>query len=77
MVKSDRGMGKSSLVANWVKQFSAEHSEVKVISHYVGCSGRSRDITTFFRRCISELREEYLTNGMVAVLIWFYSFNVA
>ncbi|XP_053377944.1 uncharacterized protein LOC123530292 isoform X2 [Mercenaria mercenaria] len=61
VLKADRGMGKSSIVANWVKQFSAEHSEVKVISHFVGCSGRSRDVTTFLRRCISELREEYLT----------------
>lgn len=60
VLKGDRGMGKSSLVANWFKQFSTENPEIKVISYFVGCSGRSRDVTTFLRRCILELREEYL-----------------
>ncbi|KAL4226385.1 hypothetical protein ACF0H5_014369 [Mactra antiquata] len=61
VLKSDRGMGKTSLVANWVKQFTAENPEIKVISHFVGCNGQSRDITSFMRKCILELREEYLS----------------
>ena len=63
VVKGDRGLGKSTLVANWVRQFSLENPEVKVICHFVGSSGRSRDVTTFLRRCITELREEYLKEG--------------
>lgn len=63
VVKSDRGFGKSSLVAKWVKRFQLENPEIKVISHYVGCSGRSMDVTTFMQRCIAELREEYLKEG--------------
>ena len=62
-VRGERGSGKSSLLANWVKVFSAENPEVKVISHFVGASGRSRDITTFLRHCVTELRQEYLREG--------------
>ena len=64
VVKSDRGLGKSTLVANWVRKFAHDNAEVKVISHFVGSSGRSRDVATFLRRCIAELREEYLKEGI-------------
>lgn len=57
-------MGKSTLIANWVKHFSAENPEVKVISHFIGSSGRSRDVLVLLRRCITELREEYLDEGI-------------
>jgi len=64
VLRSERGTGKSSLVSNWVRQFSAENREVAVISHYIGSSGRSRDIVTFMRRCVMELREKYMPDGM-------------
>ena len=64
VMRSDRGFGKTTMVANWVKQFDLDNPEVKVISHFVGCSGRSKDLTTFLRRCIADLREEYLKDGL-------------
>ena len=69
VVKGDRGMGKTTLVANWVKKFAHDNPEVKVFSHFVGSSGRSRDVAMFLRRCTAELREEYLKEGIVLILI--------
>lgn len=63
VIHSDRGMGKSSLVVNWVRYFSAENPEVKVISHFIGSSGRSRDVSMFLQKCVKALREEYLPDG--------------
>lgn len=60
VVHGDRGSGKSTLISNWIQKFKAENREVKVICQYVGCSGRSADISVFLRHCIKELREEYL-----------------
>ncbi|XP_061187631.1 uncharacterized protein LOC133195719 isoform X1 [Saccostrea echinata] len=60
VVHGDRGSGKSTLIGNWIQKFKAEHNDVKVICQYVGCSGRSADISVFLRHCIKELREEYL-----------------
>ena len=74
-MRSDRGYGKTTMMANWVKQFDLENPEVKVISHFVGCSGRSRDLTTFLRRCIAELREEYLRDGLYQ-LHWILYVNI-
>ena len=66
VVKGDRGLGKTTLVANWVKKFAHDNPEVKVFSHFVGSSGRSRDVAMFLRRCTAELREEYLKEGIVS-----------
>jgi len=63
VVKGDRGIGKSALVSNWVKQFIAENQSIKVICHFIGSSGRSRDLMVLLRRCVTELREEYLQDG--------------
>ncbi|KAL3853010.1 hypothetical protein ACJMK2_016596 [Sinanodonta woodiana] len=60
VLTGDRGSGKSTLVANWLKQFKEENPEVKVIFHFVGSNGHSRDISVFLRHCIKDLREEYL-----------------
>ncbi|XP_048741170.2 uncharacterized protein LOC125655060 isoform X3 [Ostrea edulis] len=60
VVHGDRGSGKSTLISNWIQKFKVEYRDVKVICQYVGCSGRSADISIFLRHCIKELREEYL-----------------
>ena len=59
VLHGDRGSGKSSIIANWLQKFGAENREVKVINHYVGCSGRSVDLSIFLRKAIKELREEF------------------
>lgn len=63
VVHGDRGSGKSTLISNWIQKFKVEYRDVKVICQYVGCSGRSADISIFLRHCIKELREEYLRPG--------------
>ncbi|KAK3585947.1 hypothetical protein CHS0354_038489 [Potamilus streckersoni] len=68
VLTGDRGSGKSTLVANWLKQFKEENPEVKLIFHFVGSSGRSRDISVFLRHCIKDLRQEYLKDGTCHLL---------
>nr|XP_014348829.1 PREDICTED: putative tetratricopeptide repeat protein 41 [Latimeria chalumnae] len=55
----ERGCGKSTLLTNWQKSFRRKHPEALVIPHYVGSSSTSNDISSFLRRCISELRHNY------------------
>lgn len=55
----DRGCGKTSVLANWVKQFKEEHPGIKLFSHYVGSSSTSTDIAAMMTRCTGEMREEY------------------
>lgn len=61
VVHGDRGSGKSTLISNWIQKFKVENPDVKVLCQYVGCSGRSSDISVFLRQCIKELRENYLS----------------
>ncbi|XP_070559768.1 tetratricopeptide repeat protein 41-like [Ptychodera flava] len=56
----ERGSGKSSVVANWVKEFQDCHPSVKVLTHYVGATSISVDITSFMRRATYDLRDEYI-----------------
>ncbi|XP_021370952.1 uncharacterized protein LOC110461680 isoform X2 [Mizuhopecten yessoensis] len=60
LIHGDRGSGKSTVVANWLPGFMASHPDLKVISHFVGSSHRSTNISVFLKQCIKELREEYL-----------------
>ena len=55
----ERGCGKTSLVANWVKEFQSSHPDIKVLAHYVGSSALSTDIRSFLRRVTFELRGEF------------------
>ncbi|XP_033120018.1 putative tetratricopeptide repeat protein 41 [Anneissia japonica] len=59
MLVGDRGCGKTAFLANWVKHFQAHNPGMKVLSHYVGSSALSSDITSFMRRVTFELRENY------------------
>ena len=59
----ERGCGKSSLVANWVKHISSSYPEVPVIPHFVGSSTYSYDVTNFMRRCTKELRLHFLNSN--------------
>ncbi|XP_033647263.1 uncharacterized protein LOC117306832 [Asterias rubens] len=56
----ERGCGKTAIVANWVKHFRTEYPGLKVISHFVGSSALSADITSFLRRVTYELRGEFV-----------------
>ncbi|XP_030070830.1 putative tetratricopeptide repeat protein 41 [Microcaecilia unicolor] len=55
----DRGCGKSSLIAVWVKAFKQKHPTTVILPYYVGSSGCGDDIMSFMRHCIIQLRCEY------------------
>lgn len=59
MLVGERGCGKTSGVANWVKEFSDENPGVKIYAHYVGSGALSGDVGALMRRCSQELRGEY------------------
>lgn len=58
-VYGDRGCGKSSLVANWIRRFKSEHPQIRVIHQYSGSCPKNTDIAYFLRHCIKELRYEF------------------
>nr|XP_006820707.1 PREDICTED: uncharacterized protein LOC100366770 [Saccoglossus kowalevskii] len=60
VVTGDRGCGKTSILSNWVKEFRDNNRDIKVLTHYVGASSISTDVTSFMRRATYELREEYI-----------------
>ncbi|KAK3101125.1 hypothetical protein FSP39_001142 [Pinctada imbricata] len=59
VLHGDRGSGKSTMISNWLQKYNKDNREVKVIHHYVGCSGRSKDVSVFLRKVIKELRQEF------------------
>jgi hypothetical protein len=58
-VTGERGSGASAILSNWLKKFIRDHPRIVVISHYAESGQRSAEITSFMRRCTSELRSEY------------------
>ena len=63
-VYGDRGCGKSTLIANWIKKFKSDNPEIKVIHQYTGACAKNTDIAYFLRRCIQELRYEFFRQGI-------------
>ena len=57
LLTGDRGCGKTSVLANWVQEFSTR-DEPKVFAHYVGSSALSFDVMCFMRRCTVEMRDK-------------------
>nr|XP_033807635.1 putative tetratricopeptide repeat protein 41 isoform X2 [Geotrypetes seraphini] len=55
----DRGCGKSSLIATWVKAFQQKHPSALILQYYVGSNGCGDDIMSFMRHCIIQLRFKY------------------
>ena len=59
LLVGDRGCGKTSALANWVSEFTRDHPEILVLTHFVGSSARSYDITSCMRRFIVKLRGDF------------------
>lgn len=55
VVTGPSGMGKSSLLANWIGELQRDPS-LRVIYHFVGCAGDEGDPLRIQRRLIDELR---------------------
>ena len=59
LLVGERGCGKSSVIANWYRNFEGSHPEVTVITHFVGSSAHSTDLHSVMRRFTEEIRNEY------------------
>ncbi|VDI72723.1 Hypothetical predicted protein [Mytilus galloprovincialis] len=68
-VYGDRGCGKSTLIANWIKKFKSENPEIKVIHQYTGSCSKNTDIAYFLRQCIQELRYEFLRQDRESTVV--------
>ncbi|EGC30921.1 hypothetical protein DICPUDRAFT_58027 [Dictyostelium purpureum] len=56
LVQGDSGIGKSSLMCNWLKQHKEQHPEDFSISHWVGASPSSNKFTSTLIRVMHELK---------------------
>ena len=54
VVTGEPGIGKSSLLANWVRRYRQMHPQAWILPHYVGSSALSADPTTLQRRILAE-----------------------
>jgi len=55
VIVGEAGVGKSSLLANWVALFHQSNIDSVVIEHYVGCSSYSHDWPSIMQRIIQKL----------------------
>jgi tetratricopeptide (TPR) repeat protein len=54
-VVADEGLGKSAFLANFAARYRSAHPERLLITHYVGCTAASADLTNVLKRMIGEL----------------------
>ncbi|KYR01370.1 TPR repeat-containing protein [Tieghemostelium lacteum] len=56
LVQGDAGMGKSSLLTNWLQQHKDQHPEDLLVSHWIGASPNSNQYSKCLIRIMSEIR---------------------
>lgn len=56
VLTGERGCGKTSVVANWMKAVAGQAPEMAFVANYVGSSAASSDIFGFLRYCTAEIR---------------------
>ena len=59
VVTGESGMGKSSLLANWVLRYRKDHPGSFVFIHFIGATGQSTDYESLIRRAINEMKRHY------------------
>ena len=59
VVTGDEGTGKSSLLANWAKDYQAASPQAFLIRHFVGCVSHSNDHVALMVRVIAEIKRRY------------------
>ncbi|XP_055881613.1 putative tetratricopeptide repeat protein 41 isoform X2 [Biomphalaria glabrata] len=60
LLVGERGIGKSTLVAQWLKLLKDEGSNTFVVSHFVSASCHSSSIKNFIRQSIRKLRSHFM-----------------
>ncbi len=59
LLLASAGQGKSALLANWIPRQQARRPDVFVLSHFVGATVRSTDLTRTLRRLVDELHAHF------------------
>ncbi|XP_076469165.1 uncharacterized protein LOC143299693 [Babylonia areolata] len=60
VLNGDRGVGKSTLLAQWLAEFADENPGLFLIHHFIGAATGDNDIAAFLRRCTRDLRKHFL-----------------
>ena len=55
----ESGSGKSALLANWARQYRADHPAELLIMHFVGASPQSADWAAMLRRILGEFKRHF------------------
>lgn len=63
LLSGERGCGKSTLIASWVKYFKSKHPGVLMIPYFVGSTCESSDIMSVIHYFIMELQHRAHGNG--------------
>jgi len=56
IVKGQSGIGKSAVLANWIKRYKSHHPEVVVIEHWIGSTASSNNYLNILRRIMDEIQ---------------------
>lgn len=63
LLSGDRGVGKSTALARWLKEFEDENSGIFLIHHFIGALPGDNDISVFMSQCVRRLRRHFLLTG--------------
>lgn len=61
----EAGIGKTALLANWGLHYRREHTDVKVLMHFIGASTIAGDWAAMLRRIMGELQEQFDLQGEI------------
>jgi tetratricopeptide (TPR) repeat protein len=61
-VVAAQGLGKSAFLSNFAARYRSAHPERLLITHYVGCTSASTDLTNLLQRMIGELWQYSVAN---------------
>lgn len=59
VITGTSGMGKTALLANWLRQYNEKHPDVFVFFHFVGSSADSTNYLHLIRRLLEEIKAEF------------------
>ncbi len=59
VILGDSGVGKSSLLANWVARYRQMHQDEFVLQHYIGATVNSADWAAMLRRIMGEFKRRF------------------